>query len=74
MVEIETERLSLKDAINFDTGRDTIRPESKRILDEIAAVLKAHPEIKRIRVEGHTDNVGGQAYNMDLSGAAPARW
>jgi OmpA-OmpF porin, OOP family len=67
VVEIETERLSLKDAINFDTGQDTIRPESKRILDEIAAVLKAHPEIKRIRVEGHTDNVGGQAYNMDLS-------
>jgi len=67
VVEIETERLSLKDAITFDTGRDTIRPESKRILDEIAAVLKAHPEIRRIRVEGHTDNVGGQAYNLDLS-------
>lgn len=67
VVEIETERLSLKDAINFDTGRDTIRPESRRILDEIAAVLRAHPEIKRIRVEGHTDNVGGQAYNLELS-------
>ncbi|HYQ80558.1 MAG TPA: OmpA family protein [Anaeromyxobacteraceae bacterium] len=67
VVEIETERLSLKDMINFDTGKATIRPESKRILDEIAAVLKAHAELKRIRVEGHTDNVGGQAYNMDLS-------
>lgn len=67
IVEIETERLSLKDMINFDTGKATIRPESRRILDEIAAVLKAHPELRRIRVEGHTDNVGGQAYNLDLS-------
>ncbi len=67
VVEVETERLSLKDMINFDTGQATIRPESKRILDDIAAVLKAHGELGRIRVEGHTDNVGGQAYNMDLS-------
>lgn len=67
IVEIETERLSLKDMINFDTGKSTIQPGSKRVLDEIAAVLKAHAELKRIRVEGHTDNVGGQAYNLDLS-------
>ena len=67
VVEIETERLSLKDMINFDTGKATIRPESKRIVDEIAAVIKAHEEMRRIRVEGHTDNVGGQAYNQDLS-------
>ncbi len=67
VVEIETERLSLKDAINFDTGKDTIRRESDRILDEIATVLKAHPEIRRVRVEGHTDNVGGASYNKDLS-------
>jgi outer membrane protein OmpA-like peptidoglycan-associated protein len=67
MVEIETSRLSLKDAITFDTGRDTIRPESAHIIGEIAQVLNAHPELKRIRVEGHTDNVGGRTYNRDLS-------
>jgi len=66
-VEIETSHLSLKDAINFDTGRDTIRPKSEYILGEIAAVLKAHPELGRIRIEGHTDSVGGRAYNLDLS-------
>jgi outer membrane protein OmpA-like peptidoglycan-associated protein len=67
IVEIETDRLSLKDAITFDTGRDTIRPESNRILEEIARVLTANPQLTRIRVEGHTDNVGGKAYNQDLS-------
>jgi OmpA-OmpF porin, OOP family len=66
-VEIEASHLSLKDAINFDTGRDTIRPDSEHILGEIATVLNAHPELQRIRVEGHTDNVGGRSYNLDLS-------
>jgi outer membrane protein OmpA-like peptidoglycan-associated protein len=67
LVEIETERLSLKDAIHFDTGLDTIKPESFKVLDEIARILQEHPELKKVRVEGHTDNVGGAKYNKDLS-------
>jgi outer membrane protein OmpA-like peptidoglycan-associated protein len=67
LVEIESERLSLRDAIHFDTGKDSIRRESFRILDEIANVLRQHPELQRIRIEGHTDNVGAGAYNKDLS-------
>ncbi|HEX9307157.1 MAG TPA: OmpA family protein [Anaeromyxobacter sp.] len=67
LVEIETERLSLKDAIHFDTGRDTIQRESFRILDEVAKLLNQHAELKKVRVEGHTDNVGSGTYNKDLS-------
>lgn len=67
LVEIETERLSLRDAIHFDSGKDSIRPESFRILGEIAKVLREHSEMKKLRVEGHTDNVGSAAYNKDLS-------
>jgi OOP family OmpA-OmpF porin len=77
LVEIETERLSLKDAIRFDSGRDTIRPESFRVLGEIAKVLAQHPELKKVRVEGHTDDVGPAAYNKDLSerrATAVVRW
>ncbi len=66
-VEIETERLSLKDAINFDTGKDVIRSESHAILDAVASILLSHPELRRVRVEGHTDNVGSATYNLDLS-------
>jgi outer membrane protein OmpA-like peptidoglycan-associated protein len=33
----------------------------------VARLLLAHPELKQIRVEGHTDNVGAAAYNKDLS-------
>jgi len=67
LVEIETERLSLRDAITFDFGKDTIKPASDRILKQIATLLSQHPEVAHIRVEGHTDNVGSRAYNVDLS-------
>jgi len=67
VVEIESERLSLKDSIQFDTARDTIKPQSFPILDQIAKLLSEHPELKKIQVEGHTDNVGAAAYNKDLS-------
>jgi outer membrane protein OmpA-like peptidoglycan-associated protein len=67
VVEIETEKLSLRDAIHFDTAKATIKHQSDHVLDAIATLLKDHPELKRIRVEGHTDNVGAAAYNKDLS-------
>jgi len=67
LVEIETQRLTLRDAIQFDFGKDTIKPESDRILQQIATLLSQNPDVKHIRVEGHTDNVGSRAYNVDLS-------
>jgi outer membrane protein OmpA-like peptidoglycan-associated protein len=67
VVEIQAERLSLRDMIQFDFNRDTIKPESGRILDDIASILKSHPELTRVRVEGHTDSIGAAAYNQSLS-------
>ena len=67
LVQVESTRVSLRDAITFESGRDALRPEAGPILDEIARALKAHPELRRVRVEGHTDNVGGRGYNQDLS-------
>jgi len=52
--------------IYFSFNRADIRPESKRVLDEIAAALKAHPDWK-LRVDGHTDGIGSDAANLDLS-------
>jgi len=53
--------------INFDTGKSTIKPESKPIIEQIVQMLKANPEVK-ISVEGHTDNVGNSRSNKILSG------
>jgi OOP family OmpA-OmpF porin len=52
--------------VNFDTGKATILPESKKTLDEAANVLKAASGLK-IEVAGHTDNVGNADANQKLS-------
>jgi OOP family OmpA-OmpF porin len=67
LVELQSKRLSLNDAIHFDTGLDTIKAESNPVLDQVAALLQQHAELTAIRVEGHTDNVGPADYNKDLS-------
>jgi OOP family OmpA-OmpF porin len=67
VVEVESERLALKDSIQFDSGRDTIKRQSFPVLDQVAKLLTERRDLKRIRIEGHTDNVGPAAYNKDLS-------
>ena len=52
--------------INFDFNSDVIRPESKPTLDKVIAILKEKPAWK-FSVEGHTDNIGGEAFNQTLS-------
>ena len=52
--------------IYFDFASDQIKPESEPVLREIADALTHNPTWK-LRVEGHTDNIGGDEYNLDLS-------
>jgi outer membrane protein OmpA-like peptidoglycan-associated protein len=52
--------------ILFATNSDRIRPESTPTLQEIGAMLQEHPEL-RLRIEGHTDSDGDEAYNQDLA-------
>jgi outer membrane protein OmpA-like peptidoglycan-associated protein len=50
----------------FDFRSHQLRPESDKVLKEIAQVMRDHPDWK-LSVEGNTDNIGGDAYNLDLS-------
>ncbi len=52
--------------IYFDTGKSTIRPESKPALKEIATLLQLRKSLK-LFVVGHTDSVGPLEVNMSLS-------
>ena len=52
--------------ILFDFGSDQLRPESTPTLKEIGGMLTGHPDLK-LTIEGHTDNVGGDAANQALS-------
>lgn len=52
--------------IYFSFNRDNIRPQSERVLQEMARMLKKNPEW-HLRIDGHTDGVGVDAANLDLS-------
>ena len=52
--------------ILFDTGKATIKPESKAALAPIGDVLKSDAALK-LEIQGHTDNVGAAAANLKLS-------
>jgi hypothetical protein len=52
--------------IYFDFASDKLRAESTPVLEEIAALLKKNADWK-LSINGHTDNVGGDASNLDLS-------
>jgi outer membrane protein OmpA-like peptidoglycan-associated protein len=50
----------------FDTGRYTLRPLAREKLAKVAGIVSGHPGLK-LDVEGHTDSVGGDDYNQQLS-------
>jgi outer membrane protein OmpA-like peptidoglycan-associated protein len=52
--------------IHFATGSDVVMPESAPVLRQVAAYLEANAAV-RLRITGHTDNVGQAGTNLDLS-------
>jgi outer membrane protein OmpA-like peptidoglycan-associated protein len=58
--------VTFKGDVTFDTDSTEIRPALYSEITRVADVLKQYPETL-VRVEGHTDSVGSEAYNMDLS-------
>ncbi len=52
--------------IYFDFASDRLRPESAPVLREIGEALTRNPSWTLI-INGHTDNVGGDSFNLDLS-------
>lgn len=52
--------------IYFDFGSATIKPESEPVLKEIADAMAKNPSWT-LRIEGHTDNIGSDPSNLDLS-------
>ncbi|MCY1012434.1 OmpA family protein [Nannocystis pusilla] len=54
------------EGINFETRSDKIKKGSEKTLDVAVAVLKEFPSLK-IEIQGHTDDVGGRDFNLELS-------
>ncbi|MGB8330330.1 MAG: OmpA family protein [Polyangiales bacterium] len=67
LVRIGEGRLEILEMVYFKTGSAQIQKRSDALLDNVAKVMLAHPEIKLVRVEGHTDSTGSLKFNMRLS-------
>lgn len=60
--------LEIKGKIFFATGSDRILlPRSAPALDEVLRVLAENPQLQRVEIQGHTDNVGSETTNQELS-------
>ncbi|CAN5138827.1 hypothetical protein BH09MYX1_BH09MYX1_05340 [soil metagenome] len=66
--------IQIIDQVKFKTSSAEILPgkDSEEILQAVLKILKDHPELKKISVEGHTDNVGNAAFNRTLSASRAA--
>ena len=64
---VSENKIELEGKILFDVAMSTIKRESYSLLDEAAAILNAHPELTKVRIEGHTDSSGADAVNLELS-------
>ena len=66
-VTVTGDRLGVPGNIVYETGKAVIKPESEPTLNALKNFMEQNKNFTRIRVEGHTDNVGKPAENMKLS-------
>jgi outer membrane protein OmpA-like peptidoglycan-associated protein len=64
---IEAGQIKILERVEFATDSAKILPVSDSLLLAVREIINTHPELKKISVEGHTDNVGGATYNKGLS-------
>src|SRR3990172_1971519 len=62
----DTVAVVLQGDTNFEFNKDQLLPNAYPVLNELAETIKRTPA-KRWKVEGHTDAIGSESYNMDLS-------
>ena len=59
--------IEILDVVYFEYNKAIIKSQSFPILDAVAATMQGNPSIQLIEVQGHTDERGDDAYNLDLS-------
>jgi outer membrane protein OmpA-like peptidoglycan-associated protein len=66
-VQLTQAEIVINQQVQFDTDLATIKEVSFPLLDEVAKIIKEHPEITKLEVQGHTDTEGPRPHNLLLS-------
>ncbi|HET9627602.1 MAG TPA: OmpA family protein [Kofleriaceae bacterium] len=66
LVVVTEAKIELKQTVFFDTNRATIKAVSFALLNDVAQAMKDNPKIA-VEVQGHTDSVGNDNFNLKLS-------
>jgi outer membrane protein OmpA-like peptidoglycan-associated protein len=66
-IKLEGSVVRILQQVHFATASTQILPDSFPMLQEIANLLKANPQIKKMSIDGHTDDRGDNAMNQKLS-------
>lgn len=66
-VRVTAESIDILQKVEFDFGTANIKPVSDDLLKQVAQVLREHPEILKLEVQGHTDSRGPGRINTKLS-------
>jgi outer membrane protein OmpA-like peptidoglycan-associated protein len=69
LVTVEKTEIKIKQQVHFAVDKAVILGDSVALLEEVADVLINNPRIKRIEIQGHTDNTGTKDHNQELSQA-----
>ncbi|PTL80145.1 OmpA family protein [Vitiosangium sp. GDMCC 1.1324] len=67
VVQVQDKKILILEKVHFATNKDVVLARSFPLLQQVAAVLRANPQLKKVRIEGHTDDRANDAFNMDLS-------
>ncbi|QSQ22154.1 OmpA family protein [Pyxidicoccus parkwayensis] len=67
VVYLTDKSIKITERVFFAFDRAEVLPRSFPLMEQVAKVLREHPELELVEVEGHTDNIGPAAYNRRLS-------
>jgi OOP family OmpA-OmpF porin len=65
--KVKDDSIELSETVQFETESAVLLDRSKELLDNVAQELTDHPEVTRVRIEGHTDTVASRRHNVKLS-------
>jgi OOP family OmpA-OmpF porin len=67
LVTVAKTKLTIKGTIYFNTDTSELQSRSEPLLTAVADTLLRNPNLRRVEVQGHTDNVGAAEHNLELS-------